>query len=498
MKNIRLAFWIILLTIMGYIFVSVVLLSNPSSKEHTSISEGDNIATISEENTSIPEQESINESEEAQQNPVNPNETTEPEDGLKNTDTSLFHPEYVRLIQLAEEVMQDPIKAQEEFDRYVDENGEALFSTEFFIKNDDPSQELGYLVQDVNGDGIKELMFGVNWRSEDNEEHIIFDLYTLKNDKAVHVFDGWWRNRYYPTDNGELINFRTASADEDGYFLYRFDGSTLNEGEEIQEENLDQYDIIYPYFIPFGADWEELEDIDENGQPEYVVYYGGDGDGIDVHSEIVYAFNLEKIYRHEDLLFVEVCGSKYMDLDQDEDKEVVILMAPYVNSMPLMEYAVINERDGLWEKLEMYQGKDILDNTFPISVVKGEEQFDAKLSVAGLDKELIINFENRYNYWKKVAEEEKDGESWGNLTKDYYEQEILTLPKNSVCANTSAWGVWDIQYGTYQGRNCLIAEQGIEGYGKTDIWGNVFIYFDYDPNGKIRILDFAFVPFEDE
>lgn len=498
MKYKKPASWIILVSITGCIFVSFALLSNPSSKEHTIISEGENIAAIPEENTSIPEQGSKNESGEAQQNPVSPSETTELEEDYKKTDVSLFHPEYARLIQLAEEVMQDPIKAQEEFDRYVDKNGESLFSTDFFIKNDDPSQELGYLVQDVNGDGIKELMFGVNWRSEDNEEHIIFDLYTLKNDKAVHVFDGWWRNRYYPTANGDFINFRTASADEDGYFLYRFDGETLNEGEEIQEESLDQYDIIYPYFIPFGADWEELEDIDENGQPEYVVYYGGDGDEIDVHSEIVYAFNLEKIYRHKDLLFVEACGSKYMDLDQDEDNEVVILMAPHVNSMPLMEYAVIKERDGHWEKLEMYQGKDILDNTFPISVVKGEGQFDAILSVAGLDKELIINFENRYNYWKKTAEEERDGESWGKITKDYYDQEIFNLSNNAVCATTSAQGVWDIQYGTYKGQNCLIAEQGIEGYGKMDYWGSVFIYFNYDSDGKIRILDFAFVPFEDE
>ena len=381
------AFWVIVLSVAGCIAVSVTLLSNPVIQEDAIPSESEMM------------KESINESGESQQNPVSPGETTESEEGLENTENSLFHPEYERLIQLAEEVCQDPIRAQEEYKQYVDENGEWLFSTEFFIKSDDTSQELGYLVQDINGDGIKELMFGVNWQFEDNEEHIIFDLYTLKNDKAVHVFDGGWRSRYYPTDDGNFILDWSASAYEHGYTFYEFDGENLSRGEEIPEENLEKYDIVYPYFIPFGADWEELEDI--------------------------------------------------------------------------------------------------LDNTFPISIVKGEGQFEAMLSVAGLDKEISINFENRYNYWKKASDDTAESASFAQRVKNHYDQEVLNMKKGSVCAHTSTWGVWNIHYGTYEGQECLIAEQGIEGYSKEDLWGNVFIYFDYDTNGKIRILDLTFVPYEE-
>lgn len=479
------AFWVMILSVAGCIVVSVTLLSNPVIKEDAIPSESEMM------------KESINESGESQQNPVSPNETREPEDSLEDTETSLFHPEYERLIQLAEEVCQDPIRAQEEYKQYVEEDGEWLFSTEFFIKSDDPSQELGYLVQDVNGDGIKELMFGVNWQFEDNEEHIIFDLYTLKDDKAVHVFDGGWRSRYYPTDDGNFILDWSASAYEYGYTFYEFDGENLSRGEEIPEENLEKYDIVYPYFIPFGADWEELEDIDGNGQPEYVVYYGEDNGESNEHNVFVYAFNMEKIYRHEDVLFVEVLDTKYMDLDRDKEKEVVIRMLPHVTSMPLMEYAVIKERNGNWEKLEMYQGEDILDNTFPILVVKGEGQFEAKISVAGLDKEISINFEKGYNYWKKASDDTAESASFAQRVKNHYDQEILNMKEGSVCAHTSAWGVWNIHYGTYEGQECLIVEQGIEGYSKEDLWGNVFIYFDYDTNGKIRILDLTFVPYEE-
>ena len=473
-------FWVILVSITGCIMVSVALLSNP----------------VSRENANATANESVNEGEETQQNSVRPNEATESEVESEDTESGQFHPEYERLLKLAEEVLQDPKKAREEQERYVDENGEPLFSSDFYI-SDDPSQELGYLVQDINGDGIKELMFGVNFRDGEYEEHFILDLYTLKNDKAVHVFDGWWRNRYYPTDKGDIINFGIASADEFGYVLYRFDGEKLDEGEEIPEDNPEKYGIVYPYFIPFGADWEELEDIDGNGQPEYIVYYDIDNGFSYEHDVFVYAFNLEKIYRHEDLLFVEVYDSKYMDIDRDEEKEVVIRICPHVNSMPLVEYAVIKEKNGTWEKLEMYQGEDILDNTFPISIVKGEGQFEAMLSVEGLDKEIIINFENRYNYWKKASEDTAEFASFAQSAKHYYDREILNMRKGSVCARTSAWGVWNIHYGTYKEQDCLIAEQGIEGYSKEDLWGNVFIYFDYDSNGKIRILDLTYVPYEE-
>ena len=490
------AFWAILVPVTGCILVSVTLLSNPVSRENTSASEDESINEVSKENSSLSEDESINGGEESKQNTAGRNEAMEQENTIANREKVALHPEYERLLTLAEEVLQDPIKAQEEHERYVDENGEPLFSAEFFVKNDDPSQELGYLIQDVNGDGIKELMFGVNWQSGDNEEHIIFDLYTLKNDKAVHVFDGWWRNRYYPTASGDFINFWSSAADEDGYIFYRFDGEKLNEGEEIPDENLEKYNILYPYFIPFGAFWEELGDIDGNGQPEYVVYYSEDPayKEFTAYNEFVYVFNLEKIYRHEDIVSVDVDDTRYMDLDQDEEKEVVMIMTPHINSMPLVEYAVIKEKNGTWEKLEMYQGENILDNTFPISVVKGEGQFEAKLSVAGLDKEVSIDLGNRYNFWKKTAED------WGFArdVENYYDREILNLRKDAVCANTSQWGIWDIQYGVYKEQNCLIAEQGIEGYSKEDLWGNIFIYFDYDPFGKIRILDFTFIPYEEE
>lgn len=474
-------FWVVILLVIGCLMVSVTLLSNPVTKESTDSLENGN---VSGEDDLSQMSDSWNETDAS--------EVTE----LEEVSTDQLHPEYESLIRLAEEALQDPIKAQENYEQYTDAEGNDLFSSEFSVKNDDPNQELGYLVQDINGDGIKELMFGVNYTGEkDTMYHVIFDLYTLKDDRLVHVFDGWWRNRYYLTKEGNFINEWSSSSAEHGSVIYRFDGEKLDSGEEIQEQDSDNYSKILTYFIPFGAEWEELDDIDGNGQPEYVVYY--DTEECE-HSKFVYVFNLEKIYQHEDLIYVDFGDTRYVDLDHDGENEVVMRMEPHVNSADLMEYAVIKDRGGTWEKLEMYQGDTILDNSFPISVVKGAGRFEAKISVRGLDKETVIDIENIYDYWKKMSEDAAEISSWGRAMKNYYDWEFSGLSENAACAYTAAWGIWDIQYGTYQGQTCLIAEQGIDGYDKHDFWGNVFVYFDYDRNGKIRILDFTYIPYEEE
>ena len=79
---------------------------------------------------------------------------------------------------------------------------------------------------------------------------------------------------------------------------------------------------------------------------------------------------------------------------------------------------------------------------------------------------------------------------------NYYENEIAKHGAGYPIGNISAWGVWEIQLSDFEGQPCLIAIQGIEGYDKQDFWGQVHIYFDYSPDGKIRILDLQFFPEE--
>ena len=49
-----------------------------------------------------------------------------------------------------------------------------------------------------------------------------------------------------------------------------------------------------------------------------------------------------------------------------------------------------------------------------------------------------------------------------------------------------------IKSGEYIGEPCLIATHGIQGFDKFDIWGELDVYFNYDAEGKTRILDIKF------
>lgn len=482
----------LIISLVVCIIAAVSLLSNPVSEEPADTVENENI------------QENIRQnivgdgtSDDSGKTIFEPEKKADAEDEATPVEESRFHPEYERLLKLVGETIQNPLKAQQEMvtdpDLYVDDKGDQLFSTEFFIINDDSSQELGYLVQDINGDGIRELMLGVNFQHENTEAHIIFDLYTLKEDQLVHVLDGWWRKCYYLSDDGYLIMEGSSSASESDFAICEFDGEKLHVIQEGTGDSPKAYSTVCPYFIPFGAAYEELGDLDGNGQPEYVVYYGEDG----IWDKFVTVFNLHKIYRHEDILFVDVWDARYLDLDHDGSKEVAMRMLPHVNSMPLVEYAVLKEKNGTWEKLEMYQGEDILDNTFPIHIVKGRELYDVKISVDGFEKELTIDIEDRYRYWEKASKEENPELGWTSPIFSSY-QEVLAMKEGSPCAETAAWGIWEVEYGTFEERDCLIAEQAIQGYSKEDIWGELSIYFDYDLNGKIRILDLTFLPYEEE
>lgn len=239
---------------------------------------------------------------------------------------------------------------------------------------------------------------------------------------------------------------------------------------------------------PYEKNGEPIGDIDGNGQLEYVVYSGEDG--VNMHFDFI--FNGEKIYEHDDVCVVELSDViEYVDLDEDGEEEILLTMVPHVNSMPLMEYAVLKEVDGNWQKLEIFEGEDSLDNSFPISVTKGEDTFDAVISCEGSEKQIHIDLEPVYSYWKTLAKEDEEG--YAQIC-NYYDMEVLAMAEGARCGVTCDWGIWNIELNSFHGKPCLKAEQGIEGFGKEDFWGSLYLYFDYDEAGKIRVLDMEFEP----
>lgn len=92
-------------------------------------------------------------------------------------------------------------------------------------------EHVGYMIQDLNGDQIPELMIGARSDEcvEDSYGNQIFAVYTYYDEQPYRVFDGGYRNCYYWMGEGKFFNVGSAGA------LYAIFGtySLSNDGKEL-------------------------------------------------------------------------------------------------------------------------------------------------------------------------------------------------------------------------------------------------------------------------
>lgn len=230
-------------------------------------------------------------------------------------------------------------------------------------------------------------------------------------------------------------------------------------------------------------------DIDGNGIEERMIIRESTEEGFYAH--VAFYFNGKRIYEHDDILLCspdDYKSSGYVDLDNDGKKEVFFSFCPQVNSMPLEEYAVVKKVGDEWKTLEIIEGEDSLDNGFPISITYHDNCL-LEIKCEGYDKSVMYDARKHYENQKMVDE----------INADYY-QRILDgkeYKDGDVCGTVAAWGVWDVYVDEYNDQPCIIANHGINGdYGKYDMYGTVDVYFNYDSNGEVNILDMVFTEYE--
>lgn len=121
------------------------------------------------------------------------------------------------------------------------------------------SMGLGYLIEDIDGDGTEELIFGKN--DSGASDGTIYDLYTIDDGELVHVFDGGERDRYYLCENGMIANEGSSSAFTGVNAYYVFEGAELHLAEAVlfnDEESSDN-----PWFYSTKTDsYYELENAE--------------------------------------------------------------------------------------------------------------------------------------------------------------------------------------------------------------------------------------------
>ena len=259
---------------------------------------------------------------------------------------------------------------------------------------------------------------------------------------------------------------------------------TVQEPEETPEptapqdaENGDEWSKVYPW-----------ADLDGDGTEEYIlIERGGFLNQNTIYGRITVYVNNEPVYQYtEDLWITGVDQMEYLDLDGDGQEEIFVSFAPAVNSMPLIEWFVLKQVDDGWKLLEMHHNSEnMLDNAFPITVVLKNGQFGFGIRCEGWDGEIDYDATARY---ERLKEEE---EEWGNYAYSNYMDANHEI--GDVVGGPMAYGIWNIQPGTFEGRNCLVAEHCLGGlWDKFDDYGLAYVYFDYDEEGKIRILDVTF------
>ena len=103
------------------------------------------------------------------------------------------------------------------------------FSHDLLSAND-YYQTPGWLLRDLDGDGIPELLLGADWG---DGHSVIFNIYRLDGAKAVRVVDGWNRSRWYLCTDGSLAHEGSDGASEGTYSYYRYENGALRHLETL-------------------------------------------------------------------------------------------------------------------------------------------------------------------------------------------------------------------------------------------------------------------------
>lgn len=123
---------------------------------------------------------------------------------------------------------------------------------------EDPLNKVGYLVKDIDGNGIAELLIG-DVSGEEFMDKMIFDLYTIVENEPVLIFAGWDRNRYYMCSDGLIANEGSSGAAYSDYYMYKIasDGKSLEIIEGVRTDIADVTD-------PITVSWYSTQDTDHD------------------------------------------------------------------------------------------------------------------------------------------------------------------------------------------------------------------------------------------
>lgn len=215
------------------------------------------------------------------------------------------------------------------------------------------------------------------------------------------------------------------------------------------------------------------KDIDGNGSMDTVqsIRWNDDSDSL-----IRVFINGERIFEYKDPnhRIMGLDAFEYLDLDGDDIKEIFITAETDANSRPLHNILCLKQIDGQWKRMNIPLN-ETGNNGFSFKIIRGKDEFDFVISSDDIEEEIHFDASDFF-----VEEESDNIDTIQSYRKNNYKE-------GDEVGFISAHGIWEAKAGTYEGRNCIIALQGIEGpYGHG--LGEINIYFSFNEQGGVEIL----------
>ena len=159
---------------------------------------------------------------------------------------------------------------------HVEKDEEVLENYDFssVLMTSGDYEVLGYLIEDLDGDGIDELIFGGNVTEPDAAwDGIIYDIYTISDGELIHVLDGWERNRYFLCENGMIANEGSSGAADSNYTYFTFEKSELHLVESVIYDGMKDAENPWFYSTESEYDAENADPISEEQANEIMGKY---------------------------------------------------------------------------------------------------------------------------------------------------------------------------------------------------------------------------------
>ena len=139
-----------------------------------------------------------------------------------------------------------------------------------FGTNVDLFDRLHYMIKDISGDGVPELLVGENASYEPDgveDDSYIFEGYTCKDGKPVRFLEGWGRNTFQPIDESTFHYYGSAGAMSSAYGICHIseDGTSLIWDDFYFSEGTADDNIVYYHNKTGEWDKENSEILDVSG-----------------------------------------------------------------------------------------------------------------------------------------------------------------------------------------------------------------------------------------